>query len=503
MIETGVNCANRVLAFEYDDQYQLTREADSLRNSGSPVVYAYDAMGNRTRKVDNGITTDYTVDKLNRVTAATTGVNVISYTYDANGNTVSKTAAGVTRTYHYDRDNRLIRVSEGEGDEEIFTAVYDYRSRRLEKTENGDTVSYLYDGGVSVQEYDAEGSLKTYLVRAGGYGGGIGDVVYTENADGTGREYFLYNATGTTSALTDDDGAVTSTSCYTAWGIETATVGTSENVRKFSTKERSEQLGIDYFGFRCYDPDLGRFLTRDPSGYPDGPNNYIYCINNPVCEIDPLGLMTDEQLLRQWQEGRARQHAREMEGVTIHESGERNFMDYAKAPANFLLTGNAFPSHKESAQAYNTVVDDYKTGNMNKRGAEMAFATAELAGASAEMSLGITMTVGTFGMGTAGGVFLAGDGASRGSGALSRMRNTLWGGNQISDPMGDAFNAVFGEENGSGYRDALAGSVALAPSINQLAVQYYSRVNVQASAYVDLTDDVGRQHILYGESHLS
>ena len=163
-----------------------------------------------------------------------------------------------------------------------------FHNRRLEKTENGDTVSYLYDGGVSVQEYDAEGSLKTYLVRAGGYGGGIGDVVYTENADGTGREYFLYNATGTTSALTDDDGAVTSTSCYTAWGIETATVGTSENVRKFSTKERSELLGIDYFGFRCYDPDLGRFLTRDPSGYPDGPNNYLYCMNSPVNKIDPV-----------------------------------------------------------------------------------------------------------------------------------------------------------------------------------------------------------------------
>lgn len=324
VIETGVNRANRVLAFEYDDLYQLTREADSLRNSGSPVVYAYDAMGNRTRKVDNGITTDYTVDKLNRVTAATTGVNVISYTYDANGNTASKTAAGVTRTYHYDRDNRLIRVSEGEGDEEIFTAVYDYRSRRLEKTENGDTVSYLYDGGVSVQEYDAEGSLKTYLVRAGGYGGGIGDVVYTENADGTGREYFLYNATGTTSALTDDDGAVTSTSCYTAWGIETATVGTSENVRKFSTKERSELLGIDYFGFRCYDPDLGRFLTRDPSGYPDGPNNYLYCMNSPVNKIDPLGLASrrwEDELLQKQREGLARQRYREVKADREKEAG--------------------------------------------------------------------------------------------------------------------------------------------------------------------------------------
>ena len=61
VIETGVNRANRVLAFEYDDLYQLTRESDSLRNSGSPVVYAYDAMGNRTRKVDNGVTTVYTV----------------------------------------------------------------------------------------------------------------------------------------------------------------------------------------------------------------------------------------------------------------------------------------------------------------------------------------------------------------------------------------------------------------------------------------------------------
>ena len=48
-------------------------------------------------------------------------------------------------------------------------------SRRLEKTESDDTISYLYDGGVSVQEYDAEGFLKTFLVRAGGYGGGIGD----------------------------------------------------------------------------------------------------------------------------------------------------------------------------------------------------------------------------------------------------------------------------------------------------------------------------------------
>ena len=286
--ETGINRANRELNFSYDNLYQLIQESDSSRNNGAATTYSYDALGNRIQKEDNGVITTYTVDKLNRVTAATTGEEVVSYSYDANGNTVAKTAGGVTHTYCYDRENRLTGVLAGE--EEIFSAIYDYRSRRLEKHENGDTVSYLYDGGVSVQEYDAEGSLKTFLVRAGGYAGSIGDVVYTENGSSGEREYFLYNAIGSTSALTDDSGSVISTTNYGAWGAETGTTGSSENVRKFSTKERSASIGLDYFGFRYYDYDLGRFTTRDPSGYPDGPNNYLYCDNNPVNKIDALGL---------------------------------------------------------------------------------------------------------------------------------------------------------------------------------------------------------------------
>ena len=44
-------------------------------------------------------------------------------------------------------------------------------------------------------------------------------------------------------------------------------------------------------GFRYYDPELGRFIQRDPSGYPDGPNNYLYCHNNPINFVDPEGLV--------------------------------------------------------------------------------------------------------------------------------------------------------------------------------------------------------------------
>ncbi len=41
-----------------------------------------------------------------------------------------------------------------------------------------------------------------------------------------------------------------------------------------------------YYGARYYDPELGRFLTRDPKG---GINQYSYCNNNPMKYVDPDG----------------------------------------------------------------------------------------------------------------------------------------------------------------------------------------------------------------------
>ena len=41
---------------------------------------------------------------------------------------------------------------------------------------------------------------------------------------------------------------------------------------------------------RYYEPETGRYLTRDPIGYLGGANVYVCVFNNPVNHIDPLGL---------------------------------------------------------------------------------------------------------------------------------------------------------------------------------------------------------------------
>jgi len=121
-------------------------------------------------------------------------------------------------------------------------------------------------------------------------GGGIGGILYAEDGLGGSHEFFVYNAIGSVVALTDGQANLTSTSDFDAFGNVLSQSGLTCETRKFCTKERSPALNLDNFGHRYYDPALGRFLTRDPAGYPNGPNNYLYCANNPVNRIAPLGL---------------------------------------------------------------------------------------------------------------------------------------------------------------------------------------------------------------------
>src|SRR5205807_3140497 len=76
----------------------------------------------------------------------------------------------------------------------------------------------------------------------------------------------------------------------------------SDNARqKFTSKERDNETGLDYFGARYYGSTQGRFSSADPllsSGIPADPrswNRYSYCLNAPLRYTDPTGLIWETQ----------------------------------------------------------------------------------------------------------------------------------------------------------------------------------------------------------------
>jgi uncharacterized protein RhaS with RHS repeats len=50
-----------------------------------------------------------------------------------------------------------------------------------------------------------------------------------------------------------------------------------------------EGNGLLYMRARYYDPEIGRFISKDPIGLAGGINQYVYSGQNPMNRIDPEG----------------------------------------------------------------------------------------------------------------------------------------------------------------------------------------------------------------------
>jgi RHS repeat-associated protein len=80
---------------------------------------------------------------------------------------------------------------------------------------------------------------------------------------------------------------------YDAWGNTVNTTGSTPNVYLYRGEQYDADLGLYYLRARYFNPETGRFLTKDPElGHRDDPatlHKYLYADGNPVDFADPSG----------------------------------------------------------------------------------------------------------------------------------------------------------------------------------------------------------------------
>ncbi|TKB80275.1 MAG: hypothetical protein E8D42_02675 [Nitrospira sp.] len=308
--------AQSPVTYHYDANSQLSQ----VEQGTLSAILTHDALGQRTQlQRSNGVTTTYNYDPASRlsgithtkgtttleqltqgfdpadnktqatqliqtatalppaVTAAYNAVNAqIQFNsgtlgYDPNGNLTNDG----TTTYVWDARDRLIGISGGTS----ATFSYDALDRRIAKTINGATTSYVYDGADIAIEAGA--SNASYLSTLN-----IDEPIVRQTS--TGNEYYHTNDLGSTIALSNDAGTVTTQYTHSPFGSTTVT-GPSSNPFQFTGRE-NDGNGLYYYRARYYSPSHSRFLSEDPLEFDAGdPNLYAYVFNNPTNFVDPTG----------------------------------------------------------------------------------------------------------------------------------------------------------------------------------------------------------------------
>jgi RHS repeat-associated protein len=246
------------------------------------VTYTYDANGNRLSKVTPQGTESGTYDAQDRMTSYAGA----AYTYTANGDLESKTESGATTHYTYDSLGNLTQVKLPGG--VTIDYVVDARNRRVGKKVNGALVQgFLYQDQLNpVAELDGSGNVVARFV----YGSKANVPDYMEKDGKTYR--IVSDHLGSPRLVIDiSDGTVVQRMAYDEFGNVTEDTNPGFQPFGFAGGLYDQHTGLVRFGARDYEPQTGRWNSKDPIRFGGGDSDlYAYVFNNPLRWIDSSGL---------------------------------------------------------------------------------------------------------------------------------------------------------------------------------------------------------------------
>lgn len=121
---------------------------------------------------------------------------------------------------------------------------------------------------------------------------GLGIDEFFTRTDGNGTKSLLHDALGSTIALDDGTGSLSTQYTYEPFGA-TVQLGQPSPTSYHYTGREEDGTGLYYYRARYYSPRLQRFISEDPMGFTGGINLYAYVGNQPLRYTDATGLFAD------------------------------------------------------------------------------------------------------------------------------------------------------------------------------------------------------------------
>lgn len=271
-------------------------------NAGGSFSYAYDNIGNRRTAAEQGISSSYQSNNLNQYTSMTRSGTPFTPEYDADGNQTGVNTSTGTWSVQYNADNRPVVFTQGS---KRVECVYDYLGRRVEKVEyNGNTLTkrtrFAYMGYLMIASMDCTQNTTNPPLLGTWFWDPSEPVatrvlaMCTHNADKSvaGTRYAAHDLLKSVSALYDASGTRQARFEYTPYGETLTEEGAwaSSMPFRYSSEYRDDDLGLIYYNYRHYNPQDGRWISRDLIGEEGGEFLYGFVNNKINSCIDVLGL---------------------------------------------------------------------------------------------------------------------------------------------------------------------------------------------------------------------
>jgi RHS repeat-associated protein len=254
--------------------------------------YQYDLDGNRTRRVEGSVTTDYLYDRADQLAQQTISSVAKSFDYDRYGNlTSSWDGANAQTTYGYDEASRLTAINPPGGAAAAIGFTLDALDRPATRTLNGsttDTYAYL------------DATETAYLTGQATTTGSLLDAAGTRLAVKTNGtvSWLVFDLHGSVAAMCPAGSTTLSDAYrYDGFGVQVASAGSVTNPYRYrgllNLANDTGAGALLAMGAREYSPQLGTFTQEDSyagsAANPASMNRFLYALANPATLVDPDG----------------------------------------------------------------------------------------------------------------------------------------------------------------------------------------------------------------------